>query len=508
MNNYMIMFVYYKSPDPILSSSPSPLSPSIRLSFNRILNTKQEKKQTQSEYVEDDQSRPTKFKILLDPEDLEIANLNVLSDRNRLILPEAYFDDNFYSANSSTKRSLGDEIDFLSSFNLMSHSQNSKTDLLSDQSNHMKYKRPCVHPKLSPFDSQIMQFVNKSKTKLMCNPKENWIYIDNGTLRVSKEAIRKHGTIVCAYIPLYRGNNDFVVYEGNRIFPVMDKMPLITDFLKIDCRSKDGGIYSNIHSGIAYQSSLHRRHIWNPIPKRALGYNVLMFGFDSVSRMSWIRMLPKSYEYMIKEGFIVLKGYNIVGDGTPQALLPILTGKKETELHEARRGYANASYVDNFPWIWQKYKKAGYVTQWAEDMQSIGTFQLRMLGFRKQPVDHYMRLFYLEAERYYSRFRYLCLGSLSRHQNMINWVKEFFKVYQTKPKFSFIFHSEASHNYNNPLGLLDDDLLEFLKYMKSSGIMDNTILLFMSDHGVRVSELRQYSQGKLEEVRIFFLYLI
>jgi hypothetical protein len=30
----------------------------------------------------------------------------------------------------------------------------------------------------------------------------------------------------------------------------------------------------------------------------------------------------------------------------------------------------------------------------------------------------------------------------------------------------------------------------------------------MSDHGVRVSELRQYSQGKLEEVRIFFLYLI
>jgi arylsulfatase A-like enzyme len=48
--------------------------------------------------------------------------------------------------------------------------------------------------------------------------------------------------------------------------------------------------------------------------------------------------------------------------------------------------------------------------------------------------------------------------------------------------------------------LLDDDLLEFLKYLKTSGIMENTILLLMSDHGVRVSELRQYSQGKLEEV--------
>ena len=197
-------------------------------------------------------------------------------------------------------------------------------------------------------------------------------------------------------------------------------------------------------------------------------------------------MLPKSYEYMIKMGFIILKGYNIVGDGTPQALLPILTGKKETELPEARRGFVNSSFVDNFPWIWKDYKNAGYVTQWAEDMQSIGTFQLRMQGFRKPPVDHYMRVFYLEAERYYQRFRRLCLGSISRHKNMMNWLKEFFTMYSEKPKFSFIFHSEASHNYNNPLSLLDNDLLELLKYLKHSKIIDNTVLLFMSDHGVRV----------------------
>ncbi len=294
------------------------------------------------------------------------------------------------------------------------------------------------------------------------------------------------------------------MYEGNRIFPVMDKMPLITDFFKIDCRSKDGAIYSNIHSGIAYESSLQMHHAWNPLPRKSLGYNVLMLGFDSVSRMSWLRMLPKSYAYMIQLGFVVLKGYNIVGDGTPQALLPILTGHKETELPEARRGFANASYVDHFPWVWDDFKKAGYVTQWAEDMQSIGTFQLRMMGFRKQPVDHYMRVFYLEAERYYSRFRRLCLGSISRHANMLNWVREFFAMYADKPKFSFIFHSEASHNYNNPLGLLDDDLLEFLKYLKTSGVMDNTILMLMSDHGVRVSDLRQFSQGKLEEVNYSF----
>lgn len=49
-------------------------------------------------------------------------------------------------------------------------------------------------------------------------------------------------------------------------------------------------------------------------------------------------------------------GYNIVGDGTPAALLPILTGKTEKELPEARRGYAGANVVDRFPWIWKKFR--------------------------------------------------------------------------------------------------------------------------------------------------------
>jgi hypothetical protein len=53
---------------------------------------------------------------------------------------------------------------------------------------------------------------------------------------------------------------------------------------------------------------------------------------------------------------IIFIGYNIVGDGTPAALLPILTGKTEKELPEARRGHVGANTVDKFPWIWNKFK--------------------------------------------------------------------------------------------------------------------------------------------------------
>jgi hypothetical protein len=49
-------------------------------------------------------------------------------------------------------------------------------------------------------------------------------------------------------------------------------------------------------------------------------------------------------------------GYNIVGDGTPAALLPILTGQTELELPESRHNHAGADTVDRFPWIWNKFK--------------------------------------------------------------------------------------------------------------------------------------------------------
>ena len=49
--------------------------------------------------------------------------------------------------------------------------------------------------------------------------------------------------------------------------------------------------------------------------KTHLGYNVLIFGFDSVSRMTFMRFLPKSYRYLIKElGSIVMKGIECVFD--------------------------------------------------------------------------------------------------------------------------------------------------------------------------------------------------
>lgn len=55
--------------------------------------------------------------------------------------------------------------------------------------------------------------------------------------------------------------------------------------------------------------------------------NVMMIMLDSMSHMSFRRKLPKTYGYLKKNlASTILNGYNIVGDATLAALIPILTG--------------------------------------------------------------------------------------------------------------------------------------------------------------------------------------
>jgi len=108
-----------------------------------------------------------------------------------------------------------------------------------------------------------------------------------------------------------------------------------------------------------------------------------------------------------------------------------------------------------------------------------------MLGFRSQPVDHYMRTYYMAAERTYKRHQPHCIGSVPRHQVMINAMRQLLEAYPSQLKFSFLFHSELSHGHNNLLQLVDSDLRNHLHYLLTSGHLERSLLVLMSDHGAR-----------------------
>ncbi|KAK7090763.1 uncharacterized protein [Littorina saxatilis] len=403
----------------------------------------------------------------------------------------------------------------------------------------------CVHPVLNPDDPSIMQYYSKESPVDCSANMEDWVYVTNGTFRISRHARRLYGKITCEYAPLVR-RDDFSARHAPHVKPMLDGTPLQADFFKVACVSASGKKYMNIHSGVAWNPAVHERlrryyeglaegtlgmtpsertgpsqaaeplgegdgdgvsHPSSPSAPQGLNLSVFMFGFDSLSRMAWTRLLPKTRRYFLGElGGVEMGGYNIVGDGTPAALLPILTGKLEEELPEARRGFQGATPVDNHPWVWRDFARRGYVTAHAEDMPHVGTFQLRMLGFKEQPTDHHMRTFYLAADRMYSHNPPLCLGSTPRHVNFMHWFRDLFDMYRPYPKFFFGFHSEMSHDYNNKVQALDDDLVAFLTDLEQRGHLNSTLLVLMADHGARYDYIRATAQGKLEERMPYFSF--
>ena len=411
-----------------------------------------------------------------------------------------------------------------------------------------KSAQKCQHPALNPFDPSVMQFYIKHPPVSCTAATPDWVYVTNGTFHISPQATLWHGRLTCEYSAILR-DGDFAVRYGPPVKPMQDGQPIQTDFFKVSCVSVDGAQYSNIHSAVAWNPAVHARlrsYAANrsetgaesraqqsgqrrPAPLHAppsalpralpsapphappsaegLPLSVFMFGFDSLSRMAWQRYLPRTRRYLLQElGGLELQGYNIVGDGTPSALLPILTGKMEEELPEARRGFAGAKPVDNYPWIWKEFSRRGYVTAWAEDGQYVGTLQYRMLGFEQPPTDHYTRPFFLATEKNYNRHLPLCSGATPRHVRFMNWFRDLFDMYDRYPKFFFGFHSEMSHNDNNKVQALDDDLLAFLQGLETEGHLNSTLLILMADHGARFGFIRATAHGRLEERMPYFSF--
>jgi len=111
-----------------------------------------------------------------------------------------------------------------------------------------------------------------------------------GTFRLSQEALQKHGPIVCAYRPILRSKDDFSTMEGARLFPVVDKMPLVSDFFRADCRARDGSFYSNIHSGIMFDAGLHMRSfiiLFNINNKKI----IIFFFYLDIFGIQWLKLI-------------------------------------------------------------------------------------------------------------------------------------------------------------------------------------------------------------------------
>ena len=144
----------------------------------------------------------------------------------------------------------------------------------------------------------------------------------------------------------------------------------------------------------------------------------------------------------------------------------------------------------------------GYITLYAKDItKHVGEdiFAIRTSGFKKSPTHYYYQPHEMFALRRLRKKEPFCIGNQQRHMRMINWVKELFDVFPNDPKFAFMMHQEYSHDHPTQVSLIDEDLLDTLKAYKQNSIANNTVIIMMSDHGIKWGNIRRSIQGKYEE---------
>ncbi|GMT10823.1 hypothetical protein PFISCL1PPCAC_2120, partial [Pristionchus fissidentatus] len=268
----------------------------------------------------------------------------------------------------------------------------------------------CNIPKLDINGSDVIKFF-RDPFPMACARGENWVYIDSDK-KVRLTEKRKNAKC-----------------EANSI-------EFGTDIKNINGISKELKIGEELHSEMMNVRCEDEKTIWETplvsIKKkkfRSSGTNegtnkkwsVLMLSFDSVSQMTFRRKLPKTVKFLEESlKAVVLNGYNIVGDGTPQAFIPILTGATEEELPLTRKRFTNASFVDDvYPFIWKNFSDAGYVTLFAEDQAHLGFANHRLKGFRDIPTDHYSRPYFQHEERFHS-MNVQCVGSDAQHKVILS----------------------------------------------------------------------------------------
>ncbi|XP_075534943.1 uncharacterized protein LOC142570444 [Dermacentor variabilis] len=225
--------------------------------------------------------------------------------------------------------------------------------------------------------------------------------------------------------------------------------------------------------------------------------NILILGVDSTSRMNFHRHLERTRKFLNEElsSFEYL-AFNKVGDNTFPNLISLLTGLAGPE---AESLIARSETVEGLPFVWNLYKSRGYTTLFLEEMPHYGLLTYpNFSGFARAPADYYSTSILRLMDDIYTDKRY-CMGSRLKTKALIDYVGQVLKINRHEPMFSFVWLGYLTHDHLNGLKLMDGILEAFLRELSVHGVLENTALFFVSDHGPRIGPFRMGEIGRFED---------
>ncbi|XP_055914031.1 uncharacterized protein LOC129947481 [Eupeodes corollae] len=393
---------------------------------------------------------------------------------------------------------------------------------------YLVWNKHCRIPDIDPFTRDAMKIFHKKKysscseelplTKMQydMNLRSYIIHIDEtAKFKLIDKNIR--GSINCCYQSILRSGS------GNRVdkdfklkdcvaFESGDVIPDDVEGLIITC--KDDKKKKNIQQDAFYlvrekQDVRQRLETYQngSFPNRPA--SVLMLGIDSMSKFNLRRVMPETTDRLIKDGWFELKGYNKVDDNTYPNLMAFLTGYNQPNANSKCKP-KTINGLSNCTMIWNLFRDNGYVTSYAEDETWMSTFNFNKIGFSKSPVDYYLRPFMLAIEKTLRTKKQsgmsFCVGQRHSAEYIFDLAIDLATRYKSEPYFGLFWTNTFSHNSFSDPSSMDTRVKKYIDELKENGILDESIVVLLSDHGMRFGPLRSLRQGFLEE-RLPFIFI-
>ena len=235
-----------------------------------------------------------------------------------------------------------------------------------------------------------------------------------------------------------------------------------------------------------------RLPLYKRLGKQMLAKNLMIIYIDALSRRHFMRKMKKTAAWIEKfhnksgenklTSYQFMK-YHSVGYFTQINTVPAFLGKWWLE--------AGGNYYTKY------WKEKGAITSQSVSFCGRELFDFENDQFRHmnwEPYDHEnIALFcdpnYNQADNPYTPFlgaysvRRRCLHGRDTHEYQLEYAYKFWDTHRDMPKVIRMDFLEAHEGSMEVIKYLDDRLEKYLVDLETNNLLDDTILLFMADHG-------------------------
>lgn len=331
--------------------------------------------------------------------------------------------------------------------------------------------------------------INCSKSDQLLNSNQTHIWIDEEAF--SYYSILQITEFYCCYNS-FKADKLIENISYGKCIQILGVIKALHEFVRVECFYFDNKIYQDY-----FVFPKTRQYSTKDLTK----FSVIMFGIESVSRVNFLRTMPETAKFLKERGSIQLLGYNKLGDNSFPNLYPLLTGHSFNYILKVCIHNNNTNHSNLCSFIWDKFKMSGFLTALGSDSPAglLGSYEYSL---RKLPTDYYLQPFMYETRNLFKNKHYnyhLCCQNKFYYKILLNYVLDLSKNIEKHNVFGIFWEESVSHEHLNYPHLMDFDYRELLQKIENNGYLNESVIVFFSDHGMRWGEIVETEQGRLEE---------